>query len=372
VCKTWYALACPFLYEHIILGRNRVLAPLRDGLSRAALENRQVGWWTERLDVRMRDATQTSETVFATLADILTYLPNLCILTFSITGHGFLPLSSSLPNIVLNSITSSGSLKCVQWYNCVSTPLPHHWTAFLQRHSEIEVLDGAQMVTLNAHINLGAVKIVNRYPNKKAHLPGWSIPDLPCVHSMFYDLTYGSEVEDAITFSRLGQNLTNIQLDVFQAEYLRIPSLDSTFARIRTECSRLRQVVLGVESWSILGSYIPTLPSTIHTLGIRVMDAQVSAANVKQLFTTLLPLYVACTPTLKTIKFMEPKNSRALRSHPMSLWHGLRVMENLGVAIKDLDDRLIVPPSRPGVVLLQQQLGKPSSTSTLDAHHSTS
>jgi hypothetical protein len=372
VCKAWYALACPFLYEHIILKVNGVLAPLRDGLSRAVLENRQAGWWTESLDVRMRDMTDTPETVFATLADILTYLPNLCILTFAITGRRFFPLASPLPNAVLNSITSSGSLRCVQWDNCVSTPLPHHWTAFLQKHPEIEVLDGAQSVELNTPIKLHAVKIVHGYPNEKGHLTGWSMPDLPCVRSMFYNLTYGCVAENDITFSRLGRNLTDIQLDVFEQRYLRIERLDPTFARIRTECTRLTQVVLGVLSWSILSSYTPTLPSTVHTLGIRIMKAQVSAAKVKRLFDTLLPSYVACNPSLKTIKFLEAKNVRALRSHRISLSYGLRVMENLGVVIKDLEDRLIAPPSCPGVIYLQQQLDTPSSTSTLDDHHPTS
>ena len=374
MCKAWYALACPFLYEHIILEKNVVLAPLRDGLSRAVLENRQAGWWTESLDVRMRDdhMTNTQETVFATLADILTYLPNLCILTFAITGRGFFPLSSALPNAVLNSITSSGSLRCVQWDNCVSTPLPHDWTAFLQKHPEIEVLDGAQSVELDAPIKLHAVKIVHGYPNKKGRFTGWSMPDLPHVRSMFYDLTYSCVVEADITFHRLGRNLTDIQLDVFEEQYLQRPRLDPTFARIRTECTRLTQVVLGVLSWSILKSYTPTLPSTVHTLGIRIMRAQVSAAKVKRLFDTLLPSYVACNPSLKTIKFLEAKNIRALRSHPISLSHGLRVMENLGVVIKDLDDRLIALSSCPGVIDLQQQLDTPSSTSTLDDHHPTS
>ena len=85
-----------FLYEYIVLGRNRVLASLRDGLSRAVLENRQVGWWTERLDVRMRDATKTPKIVFDTLAAILRYLPNLYILAFAVTGDGFSSLSIRL------------------------------------------------------------------------------------------------------------------------------------------------------------------------------------------------------------------------------------------------------------------------------------
>ena len=292
VCKTWYTLACPFLYEHIILGSNGVLAPLRDGLSRTALENRQAGWWTESLHVQMRDTTKTPETIFATLADILTYLPNLCILTFSITGRGFFAVPFPLPNVVLDSITSSGSLRCVQWYNRVSTPLPHHWTTFLQRHPEIEVLDGAQSVELNTRIKLRAVKIVHGYPNQKGFFTGWSIPDLPCVRSMFYNLTYGCQIEDGITFNRLGQNLTDIQFDVFEEKHLQWSRLDLTFAHIRTSCTRLTQVVLGVLSWSILGSYTPTLPSTVHTLGIRVMGGQISEANIKKLFNDFLPFFI--------------------------------------------------------------------------------
>lgn len=51
---------------------------------------------------------------------------------------------------------------------------------------------------------------------------------------MFYDLTYGSEIEDTITFSPLGQNITNVQLDVLDNEalYLRMSRLDFAFVRI--------------------------------------------------------------------------------------------------------------------------------------------
>ncbi|KIM38594.1 hypothetical protein M413DRAFT_12776 [Hebeloma cylindrosporum] len=365
VCKAWYALACPFLYEYIILGRNRVLAPLSEGLSRAALENRQVGQCTERLDVQMRDATQAPETVLATLADILTYLPNLCILTFSITGRGF---SSSLPNVVLNSITSSGSLKYVQWYNSVAKPLPHPWTVFLQRHPKIEVLDGGLEVTLNAQINLDAVKILRGFPIMAGLRTVWSEVDLPAIRSMFYDVTYGVLPKDAVTFSRLGQYLTEIQLSFLVIP--RVAHLNAAFARIRAGCTRLTQLVLLVRSWFMLGSYTPNLPPTVHTLGIRVVDGRrVSAASVKRLFTALLPFYVTRNPALETIKFMETSNTQALRSRPISLWRGLRVMEKLGVAVQDLDGRLIVPPSCPGVVRLQQELGKLSSTTTLDIFH---
>jgi hypothetical protein len=367
VCKAWYALACPFLYEYIVLGRNRVLAPLCDALSRAALENRQVGWWTERLDVQMRDATETPDTVFATLADILTYLPNLCILTFSITGHGF---ASSLPNIVLNSVPSSGSLKCVHWYNCISMPLAPHWTAFLQRHPEIESLDGKVATTPNAHIKLDAVKIVHGYPIRTRRWKAvWSTVDLPAVRSMFYDLTYGIETDDAVTFSRLGQNLTDIQLGFFEYDHMElgVPRFRIALDRICAECARLTRVVFAVHSWCMLGLYT-TLPSTVHTLGIRVMNGQISEANIKKLFNDFLSFFIACNPAIKTIKFMEARNSRALRSHPVLLWHGLRDMEKLGVAIKDLDDRLILPPSCPSVVHLQQQFDdKLLPTSTLEA-----
>ena len=366
VCKAWYALACPFLYEYIFLGRNRVLAPLCDALSRAALEDRQVGWWTERLDVQMRDATETPDIVFTTLADILTYLPNLCILTFSITGHGF---ASSLPNIVLNSVTSSGSLKCVHWYNCITTPLAPHRTAFLQRHSEIESLDGNVATTPNAHIKLDAVKIVHGYSIRTSSWAVWSTVDLPAVRSMFYDLTYGIETDDAITFSRLGQNLTDIQLGFFEYDHLelRIPCFKFALNRIHAECARLTRVVFAVHSWCMLGPYTATLPPTVHTLGIRVMRGQISEANIKKLFSGFLPSFIVCNPAIKTIQFMEARNSRALRSHAVLLWYGLRDMEKFGVAIKDLDDRLIVPPSCPGVVHLQQQFDKLSPTSTLDA-----
>ncbi|KIM37654.1 hypothetical protein M413DRAFT_259032 [Hebeloma cylindrosporum] len=365
VCKTWYAMACPFLYEHIVLGRNKVLAPLCDGLSRAALENRKVGWWTERLDVRMRDATQTPGATFATLADILAHLPNLCILTFSITGYGF--SESPLPNAVLNSITSSGSLKCVQWHNAITTPSSRNWTAFLQKHPELEFLDGKQNIDWNPHIKLDAVKILHGCPLPTRSRAVWSTVDLPAVRSMLYDWPYGSEIDDVITFSRLGDKLTDLQLNFFGGHLrdFRVTALDLLFTRIRAECTRLTQVILVVDSWSILDWYIPTLPTTVHALGIRVMAEQVSASNAKRFFNILLPAYVASNPSLKTIKFMEERNIRALRSHSLSMWNGFRVMQGLGVAVKDLEDRRIVAPNPPLVPYFHP-------TPTLDGHHTTS
>ena len=368
MCKAWYALACPFLYEYIILGRNRALAPLCAALSKTAQEKRQVGRWTKRLDVRMWDTTETPSTVLATLADILTYLPNLCILTFSITGHSF--FNFVLPNVVLNSITTSGSLKCVRWYNSITRPSPQPWTEFLQKHPEIEVLDGGQGVLLNAHIKLDAVKILHGYPIwTEQYGTTWSEVDLPAVRSMFCDFHYGTEIDDD-TFGRLGHNLTNIQLSSF--DLFPDSRLTDIFAQIRKRCAHLTQLVLAVRSWSLLVSYIPTLPPTVHILGIRVMNEQISPASVQRLFTDLLPSYITPNPAIKTIKFMEKKNSQALRSHSVSLWHGLRVMEKLGVAVKDLHDRPIVPPSCSCVAHLQQELDTLSSTSTLDAPRSTS
>ena len=369
VCKAWYTLACPFLYEYIILGRNRVLAPLCAVLSRTAQEKRQVGRWTKRLDVRMWDTTETPETVFATLADILTYLPNLCNLTFSITGHSFFALL--LPNDILNSITTSGSLKCVRWYNSITKPLPQHWTEFLQKHPEIEVLDGEQAVSLRPHIKLDAVKILHGYPIRTAQRgTTWSEVDLPAVRSMFCDFTSGTEIDDD-AFSRLGHNLTNIQLS--SLDHFTESRLTDIFAQIRTRCTHLTQLVLVVRSWSLLVSYTPTLPSTVHILGIRVMDGQISDASVKRLFTDLLPLYITHNPALKTIKFMGKRNSQALRFCSVSLWHGLRVMENLGVAVRDLHDRLIVPLTCSEVAgHWRGELDKLSSTSALDALRSTS
>ena len=283
----------------------------------------------------------------------------------SADGHGF---NSSLPNVVLESITTSGSLKCVRWYNLTTEPKPRHWTAFLRRHPELEFL-GNQTVALNTHVKLDTVKILHGHPSRTGQMTLWSTVDLPAVRSLFYDWAYDFEIDnsaESITLSRLGQNLTNIELDVFEERYLPMSRLASAFARIRAECTCLIQVVLGFESWPMLGSYTPTLPSTVHTLSIRVRDAQISVANVKRFFNTHLPSYIACNPSVKTIKFMEAKNIRALRSHPLPLWHGLRAMEKSGVTIKDLEDRLIVPPSCPGVIHLQQ-LDKPSSISTLDA-----
>ena len=209
VNKAWYALASPFLYEHIILGRSKVLQPLLEGMNRSAKTahgelSRPIGWWTQRLDVNMRDKPNRNPQIeMNALAGILTHLPNLRILTFSITGHRY---RETLPSNVLHSLVCRDTLRIVHWYT-PHFPSIESLSALLEDHLHLESVNANEIMNTSIpQIQLNSLNTIHvRWPGFiTMETPAfisyvWAL-DLPAVRYATYNLEFSVNNDLLVVF----------------------------------------------------------------------------------------------------------------------------------------------------------------------------
>ena len=153
-----------------------------------------IGRRIQRLDVHMRDRTDDPELIMDILADLLRRLPNLRVLTFAITGHGYEDsrnLYHFLPENVLQATNACrDTLRLLNWYGVVK-PSSNTWASFLENHPRLEAINAPVLLTQleNSHIVLDSLKSIyihcHTNPNEDML---WNI-DLPSIHHAIYDIT---------------------------------------------------------------------------------------------------------------------------------------------------------------------------------------
>ena len=351
VCKAWYSLASPFLFEYIFLGRGRVLAPLRDGMLRsehaAELQESEspnaIGRRIQRLDVHIRDRTDNPEFILDILADILRRLPNLRVLTFAITGHGYddprKPYLFLPENVLQATNACRDTLRLLNWYGGLK-PSSNSWASFLENHPRLEAINAPVLLTQleNPHIVLDSLKSIYIYchtnPNKDML---WNI-DLPSVHHAIYDITSRALNSPHDRFlQKIGSQLTSIQINILRHKldfviYDGLPWIGAI-------CKNLARMDFLTFEWLMPLSI--SVPKTVHTLGIRVNAHQTSRRSME---TFLLSIHCALLrfASVKTFCFTDQRNVQVLRAHPQALGSRLASIFKLGVNMTDHEGRPLV------------------------------
>ena len=110
----------------------------------------------------MRDRTDNPELIMDILADILRRLPNLRVLTFSITGHGYDDsLDYLFENVLQATDACSDTLRLLNWYGRVEISF-NSWASILENHPELEAIDASVVLSLlvNLHIVFDSLKSI--------------------------------------------------------------------------------------------------------------------------------------------------------------------------------------------------------------------
>ncbi|KJA18294.1 hypothetical protein HYPSUDRAFT_205536 [Hypholoma sublateritium FD-334 SS-4] len=355
VNKAWYALVSPFLYEHIILGRSRALKPLLHGMNRSANAtdgqiNRPIGWWTQRLDVSMRDNPNRNPQVeMDALAGILAHLPNLRILTFSITGHRY---RQTLPSNVLHSLVCRDTLKIVHWHT-PHFPSISSFSAFLKEYPHLESVNVNEIMNSSIpqiHLNSlntvhvhGVGFIAGETPTLTSHI--WAL-DLPAVRYATYEVEFSGNDELLVQgfFSAVGPQLKVIQLNQLgRGEAMEVElNLDVTYEEILQHCHALQQVNVLFNSWDTLWLFYPKFPTTVQTLVIRILRGQLSRSDMGLLFNLYFENVKAKNPDLKKVQLYSEMNIRVLQKHP-SFQTCLLRMKNIGLSFLDSQGNIMEP-----------------------------
>ncbi|CAA7270302.1 unnamed protein product [Cyclocybe aegerita] len=350
VCKAWYTLGLPYLYEYVLLGRARCLIPLLCALrqSDSSGEIRAAGWWVRRLDVNLRDESGESLDAFDTVADILLFLPNLEILTFYITGHAFESLRDKHWGGVLDaSRTCAKSLKFLHWYNhnqCL--PREAELTRFIQAHPALESLSAPVYTKRDANMSLNAVKNLYVYPyepHSSASL-GLCELDLQSVRHATYRC-FDRDPQpfrrvNKLFFQKIGPQLTSLRL-IWSADYnfatqgtTLAQCLRDTRDEILHHCNSLERFDLHTHQYHIKQLHFLAFPSTVKVFGIRLDPVQTS----KQKFHLLVDKIRALLEEyrhVKVLQFLDRGNVRCLRQNPTVLADCVRAMKDLGVQVQD-------------------------------------
>jgi hypothetical protein len=303
---------------------------------------RPIGWWTKRLDINLRNSTSSLRADMNALADVMKCLPNLRVLTFSITGHQY---KERLAPKVLASVSCRETLKFVHFYTyCI--PSTENWTVFLERHPYLE------SANLNNHIfpdsfhgRLDCLRTIHlNYHASSAVDFSWHTK-LPAVRAAAYDLEFSSD-EDWVEqfFTTFGPKLTTIQLNQLHLDPddpwndTEIEAnLEETLHWIQSECHALEHINLLFRSWHILTLFenADIFPSKVSTLVILIIKGQISKEMTANLFGGIFSLMKDRNPNLKTIQFSNGMNVRGLRAHSKALAEGLRRLSDIGLVIKD-------------------------------------
>ena len=345
VCKAWYSLASPFLFEYIYLGKGRVLASLRDGMLRSehAVELQEsesphaIGWRIQRLDVHMRDRTNNPGLIMDILADILRRLPNLRILTFLITGHGY---DEYLPEKVLQATTACrDTLRLLNWYGGVA-PSSNTWASFLENHPRLEAINAPVVLTQlgNSHIVLDSLKSIYVHCRKASQIQDmfWNV-NLPSIHHAICDVTSTARDSFEDDFLRkIGSKLTSIQIIVMPHNFV----FNDPLSKIVATCKNLARVDIITFEW--LMTPLVFIPKSVHTLGIRITAPdQIQKRSLEAFFLNIRNI-LSRFPSVKTFCFADQRNVRALRAHPQTLGSNIAAILILGVNVVDHEGRTMV------------------------------
>ncbi|KAF8224175.1 hypothetical protein L208DRAFT_1313086 [Tricholoma matsutake] len=331
VCKQWYSLAIPFLYESIIIGRCRTLNTLRDALqSLCSPENldagngHPLGWWTKRLDVAMRDNGSDTESELESLSQIIQSLPNLNILVFRVTTSKY--HNVLLPGSFLHHLSrSAGSnLQAIVWYTRALTPDSPQWYAFLAGMPTIRTLSCSQffddLLPALPALRTFSLHDISSFPNP-------SLPNPSLRHLTFG--VYKCDVNWKVFLLNHGQ-----QLEVIQVHTIWKCWVSHVVQAISQSCPKLQRLDIAIQTWEELNSSQISLPATIHTFGLYCMQPQAPRTGYKQLFSALKDMKFG--PAFKVIQLLRPNNVTDLYGrHRQLLLTNMPKLRELGFEIQD-------------------------------------
>ena len=266
------------------------------------------------------------------LADILGRLPNLRVLTFSITGHGYDGSYEYLPERVLRATNACrDTLRLLNWYSGVR-PSSYTWASFLENHPRLEAINAPVSLSRleNSHIVLDSLKSIFVHP-PESHIQDmdmlWYV-NLPSIRHAICEITPTASTSFHKDFLRkILPKLTSIQINFLSLDWVFHEPMSS----IVGACKNLTRVDFITFTWLIP---FLSIPKSVQTLGIRVIAHQIPRRSLEAFFSNIRDL-LSCSSSVKTLCFTDQRNVRALRAHPQALRSNLAGILILGVNVMD-------------------------------------
>ena len=300
-----------------------------------------IGWRIQRLDVHMRDRTGNPGLIMDILADILRRLPNLRVLTFSITGHGYDEYCKYLPEEVLQATNACrNTLRLLNWYGGVRLS-SNNWASFLENHPRLEAINAPVVLTQlgNSNIVLDSLKSIYVHcqtSTSQIQDMLWNL-DLPRIHHAICDINLSGAPDSCHDdfLQKIGSKLTSIQINVMRHNFV----IYNPLPKIVSICKNLARVDFVTSQWFITS--LVSIPKSVHTLGFRVNVYQIPKRKLEAFFLNIRNV-LSRFPSVKKFCFTDQRNVRALRAHPEALGSNLAAILTLGVDVVDQEGRPLV------------------------------
>lgn len=149
VCKQWWYLAIPCLYQSVYIRRVRSLTSLSKTLADSAaskgtlVTTRLLGEYTQRLDIAIRDHCVDEHAESGLLAVIISCMPSLAIVSFA-TRISYIATTGFSANITHALRYTAPSLRVLDWSSgLLSSP---HLMSLLAKCTRLRVLNCLQLV----------------------------------------------------------------------------------------------------------------------------------------------------------------------------------------------------------------------------------
>ena len=277
VCRAWMELASPFLYENIVIGRGRYLLSICSVLEVSSRDNRFLGHCTKRLDVALRDSARSVDEELSLIADIIRFLPNLEVVTFSVSSPPYTRDDYS-PHLALHALTSTcaHSLRYIHWFRDTLAPAAGDLYALLRKtpnlrsfHTPLVIVDHKQPChdeffhssIVAVHAEYGTAELFGLIPPQLMNFP--SLRQLSFSAPLFAQDWRWEKFLQAH-----GNHLQHIQVVNSVGSF---PQSDLTC--IIASCPNLVRLDVNLLFWTYMPSLV-TLPPTVQHLGIFCAQGQ--------------------------------------------------------------------------------------------------
>ncbi|KZP13820.1 hypothetical protein FIBSPDRAFT_123227 [Athelia psychrophila] len=337
VSKHWFAMATPYLYEAILIGRQRTLLSLcehfqhfKAGDQISHNESRHLGWYTKRLDFAARD---TGDFYPDRLAEAIRYLPNLSI--FNLTprrenGNGatFTCVARALaetcgPRLrLLNLSMEDPGVMRDEWQQLLSSApnlLALHRPDVLVKppvHASASYL--AKLKSLITP-STGYYEMTN-LPPEHTHtspFPNLQHVEIPSITN--YNGPYGGD--NQITVLRI-----------------YVPGAAWYWAEIERYFANIHRLVLFLEHWEDFPETF-TVPLSVTHLSLSCRRMQGRASTFERLFGIFAAMHTN-SANLRSVSLVSGRIRQYLRSrHPKTLALGMESIKECSFVLEDDEGR---------------------------------
>lgn len=269
-------LASPFLYENIVIGRGRYLLSICSALKASSRENRSLGHCTKRLDIALRDSARPAYEELSLIADIIRFLPNLEIVTFSVSSAPY-TYDDYSPHLALDALTSTcaHSLRFIHWFRETLVPDADDLYALLRKAPNLRSFRTPLMVVGQSkqprhgeffHSSIIAVHAESDLDT----LISPQLMNFPSLRQLSFSAPLFAVDTRWEKFLQLhGNYLEHIQVLVYSVGGL----LQSDLTCIAASCPNLVRLDFNLSYWPHM-PFPVTLPPTVQRLGIFCAQGQ--------------------------------------------------------------------------------------------------